>query len=109
MIMNPLIAAAVHAGYQVSPNNIHRLPGVELFPSGPGVLEMPYGFSVHAEPDRYVVRRQVVTPLDRDSTVVVFTHPEVEAFTEFPALLTYLQAHGKPSLGGMPGFSNAWD
>lgn len=98
MITDFVKTACAAARWQVSGNNIHRLPGVELLSTGPGCLQTVFGQSLHIVDDVFVV-------LALSHTVAAdgrFTwhHTEVARFDTLAGVLVWLGAHGCVSDGG---------
>lgn len=96
--------------WQVSPNNIHNLPGIELLPAGPGAWQ-PASFaqSVHWVGTGFVVLHRQAVP--REGTDFLdFVHDILLVTTDEAILLDWLKTNGKQSEGGQPaGSCGVWD
>jgi len=110
IITDALLALLKRNGWQVSPNNIHGLPGVELTPAGPGALQ-PANFneSIRWVGTGFVVLRREARPRP-GTTFVDYTHDVLLVTTSEEHLLAWLEANGKRSEGGQPaGSCGVWD
>lgn len=101
---NELTATLKRNGWQVSPNNIHGLAGVELVPAGPGSLQpASWNQSVRFVDGAFVVLERTHQPA---GDFLKFEHAAVFSGDE-AALVAWLKANGRPSEGGQP--ANVWD
>jgi hypothetical protein len=86
----------VKAGYVCSPNNIWSVPGVGMYPSGPGILRLPDLTHEVWVSDRGLDVRNIF-----GIGQAYFQTP-----TEF---LAWLEIHGVPSEGGLPPYANSFN
>ena len=94
--------------WQVSGNNIDRLPGVEILSAGPGAWQpAQFNQSIRWTGERFEVLTRTV--VERPGTPFVDARHTLEFATNSEAaLVAWLQANGKQSEGGING-PNVWD
>jgi hypothetical protein len=104
MEKNELVKDLIAAGYFISPNNIHSLPGVLMYAGGPDRPCFPIGTEVQVLNDR--IRVFSVKFFGKEYTRESF-HDTVTVAV-FDSAEKYLVACPDKSLGGA-SYSNSWD
>jgi hypothetical protein len=93
-MVSEFVKAACDAGFwQVSGNNIHSLPGVELVGREPRSIDIPYGLQVRAVGDVLIAYRQLVTPRADGSGFVDFAHVVVGSADDVPGIAGVLAGY----------------
>jgi hypothetical protein len=100
--------ALLKAGYVVSPNNIHSLPGVLMYPGGPGIPCPNPGREVQVLDDRIRIftTKLFGEPYTRKS---YWDTETVYVLDSVPAFLNWCRCYGTVSEPGLPAFANAHD
>jgi hypothetical protein len=98
------------AGWQRATNNIHRLPGVEFVPAGPGAFEpSTFNQSVWFVGDSFIVLNTTHHGEPYASSFG-YDHEAIARFDTLADLLSWLEVNGKRSEGGQPaGSCGVWD
>jgi hypothetical protein len=90
-------AALAAAGFVRCPNVRDR-----WYAGGPGIMEPTYPLEIRAHDDTVEL---VANPHGRPTSDAVV----LLRFAVVEDLLGFLREHGRPSLPGLPAFSNSWD
>lgn len=105
---NELVTSMVKAGYVVSPNNIHGLPGCLMYAGGPGIWTVNDDLEIQVKHDRIRVFRtqffgERYSPRSFHDTVTVAVFLAVEE------LLEWCAQNGKISEPGIAAYPGNWD
>lgn len=101
----PIQRAMVDAGYCVSVNNIHGLPGVIMYAAGPGVPEFPKHLEVQVTNDRIRVFSSKLVGESYSRNTYWDTITE-HVFSDVQAFLSAAPCISEP---GQPAYSCGWD
>lgn len=94
---------ALPLGWHVSPNNIHGLPGRELFTGGP--KHLPYGLSLWQHAGRLDLVKTHPIPCDAAGSRLMFQHLVLESSTSFEVAAGWVEQLGTVPVAG----GNVWD
>lgn len=103
-----MIKRMVSNGYVISPNNIHGLPGVLMYPAGQGIWTVQDHQEIQVLPDRIRVFSQHLfgEAYSRRSYFDTVTEAVFDNCSEF---FTWCERHGKLSDPALPSYAQGMD
>lgn len=103
-----LVTDMIKAGYVLSPNNIHSLPGHLMYAGGPGIWTVKNDVEIQVLHDRIRVFRQKF--FGTQYSLLSYWDTITEAvFTSVEDLLKWCEQNGEISEPGQPAHPQNWD